>query len=146
MLSMTYCNKKPLWSLEALSCSTDKNRRAFLKTMYQEDDSPLYTGGGIAQLIWPVHLHSGGKEMEYANPTPTAGRPRVCIDRLLPRDILRHQEITEEAARSGTPQSSRAVIIPKRVWPNGSKLRVQFLGGTAAHHASKRFGGLMLRT
>ncbi len=76
--------------------------------------------------------------MTYATPTPTVDRPRVCIDRLLPRDILRHQEVTEAAARSGTPQTSRAIIIPNRVWPNGSKLRVQFLGGSAAQQAKVR--------
>ncbi len=76
--------------------------------------------------------------MEYAKPTPAADRPRVCIDRLLPRDILRHQEVVEEAPRAGLPQTTRAILVRNRVWPNGSRLRVQFMGGTPAQQTKAK--------
>ena len=51
-------------------------------------------------------------------------RPRVCIDRVLPRDLLRPQRII---ARAGV---SRAIVDPKKLWVTGSTLRVRFMGGT----------------
>jgi hypothetical protein len=44
---------------------------------------------------------------------------RVCHDRLLPMDLVR-------------PQASRAIIVFRKLWINGSKLHVRFMGGTPA--------------
>lgn len=76
--------------------------------------------------------------MEYAVPTPPEERPKVCIDKLLPRDIMRQQEVRAEVARAGLPQTAEAVLVRRSVWPNGQRLRVQFLGGTAAQQAKAR--------
>lgn len=73
--------------------------------------------------------------MEYASPTPTAQRPKVCIDKVLPRNLARHQEVTVGPPRAGLPNTSRAIAVRQRVWPNGATLRVQFLGGTAPQRA-----------
>lgn len=57
-----------------------------------------------------------------------AERPRICIDRVLPQDVFRMQRVTR--ARGGAPV--RAVFEFRKMWVNGSVLRVRFLGGTAA--------------
>jgi hypothetical protein len=56
----------------------------------------------------------------------TKERARVCIDRVLPRDMMRLQA----TARSGG--RVRAIAPVGKTWMNGSTLRVRFLGGTAA--------------
>ena len=53
-------------------------------------------------------------------------RVKVCIDRLLPRDVLRPRSTRSENGRT------RAIIVHRKMWVNGSRLRVRFLGGTAA--------------
>ncbi|MFN9460356.1 MAG: M12 family metallopeptidase [Acidobacteriota bacterium] len=63
-------------------------------------------------------------------PKPTP-QPRVCIDRVLPKDALRFQE----TRRVGRPAVLRAVAPIGKTWINGSTLRVRFLGGTAAERA-----------
>lgn len=50
--------------------------------------------------------------------------PRVCIDRRLPRHSLTATRTT------GRPAGRRAIIVPGRMWVNGSTLRVHFMGGT----------------
>lgn len=62
----------------------------------------------------------------------THTHPRVCFDRILPRDLLRRPS-AGAAAASRLPDRA-AIIIGKR-WPNGSILRVSFLEGTASQHA-----------
>lgn len=54
-------------------------------------------------------------------------RPRTCYDRILPRDLFLPQ----------TPpnQASRAVFEFRKMWINGSKLRVRFIGGTPEQQA-----------
>jgi hypothetical protein len=59
---------------------------------------------------------------------PGTPRARVCIDRVLPRDMMRLQA----TARSGG--RVRAIAPVGKTWMNGSTLRVRFLGGTAAQH------------
>ena len=54
---------------------------------------------------------------------------RFCIDRILPRDLSRPQRM--RSVRGGR---SRAIIDFRKLWPNGSTLRVRFMGGTAAQH------------
>ncbi len=57
---------------------------------------------------------------------------KVCIDRLLPRDeILMEPQQTISLGRG----PSRAVFLFKKMWINGSKLRVRFMGGTPAQQA-----------
>lgn len=57
-------------------------------------------------------------------------RPKVCIDRISPRDLLRFRPVTR--MRDGR---SRAISPIGKTWMNGSTLRVRFIGGTAAQRA-----------
>ena len=53
-------------------------------------------------------------------------RVKACIDRLLPRDVQRPQHTRTSNGRA------EAIIVHRKMWVNGSRLRVRFLGGTAA--------------
>jgi hypothetical protein len=59
---------------------------------------------------------------------PKPPRARVCIDRVLPRDMMRLQATARRGGRV------RAIAPVGKTWMNGSTLRVRFLGGTAAQH------------
>ncbi len=59
-------------------------------------------------------------------------RAKVCIDRILPHELLRPQP----TRRSGGVL--RAMSPIGKAWMNGSTLHVRFLGGTAAQHALVR--------
>ncbi|MDJ0809519.1 MAG: M12 family metallopeptidase [Desulfobacterales bacterium] len=51
--------------------------------------------------------------------------PKMCFDRLLPDDInLMH-------THPGGVDVARAIIVIRKMWPNGSTLHVRFMGGTA---------------
>jgi len=63
---------------------------------------------------------------------PKAPRARVCIDRVLPRELMRLQPTTRSGGRV------RAIAPIGKTWMNGSTLRVRFLGGTARQHAIVR--------
>jgi hypothetical protein len=54
---------------------------------------------------------------------------RVCQDRILPQDLARPQPTVDI---NGRP---RAIIIIRKMWINGSTLRVRFMGGTPAQQA-----------
>ncbi|KAB2963222.1 M12 family metallopeptidase [Zoogloea sp.] len=54
-------------------------------------------------------------------------RPKVCIDRLLPAEMMRHQE-----TMAGPAGRVRAISPRGKTWNNGSTLRVRFIGGTQA--------------
>jgi Astacin (Peptidase family M12A) len=56
---------------------------------------------------------------------PTA--TRICFDRLLPSEVM------QPLLQARGP--SRAAFFFRKLWPNGSVLRVRFLGGTAAQRA-----------
>jgi Astacin (Peptidase family M12A)/Bacterial pre-peptidase C-terminal domain len=58
---------------------------------------------------------------------------RVCQDRLLPRDLVRPQQTIQIGG--GT---SRAIIVLGKLWINGSKLHVRFMGGTPAQQAKAK--------
>ena len=62
-----------------------------------------------------------------------ADRPKVCIDRILPRDLMRLQPTRR--VRGG---GARAIAPIGKTWMNGSTLRVRFMGGTAAEQAVAR--------
>ena len=65
---------------------------------------------------------------------PTA--TRICFDRILPSEVM------QPLLPSSAP--SRAAFFFRKLWPNGSVLRVHFLGGTAAQRAvqwPRRAGG-----
>ncbi len=68
-----------------------------------------------------------------------AERPKVCIDRILPRDLMRLQPTTR-----GREGRTRAISPIGKTWMNGSTLRVRFMGGTAAAAGRRaRAGGLV---
>lgn len=56
-------------------------------------------------------------------------KPKVCIDRVPPLDLYRQQHMIR---RQGV---LRAVFEFRKMWINGSTLRVRFLGGTADQQA-----------
>jgi hypothetical protein len=58
-----------------------------------------------------------------------ASRPKVCIDRILPRDMMRLQPTRNLGGRP------RALAPIGKTWMNGSTLRVRFIGGTAEQRA-----------
>jgi hypothetical protein len=59
-------------------------------------------------------------------------RPKVCFDRILPRDLMRFQ-----ATVRGREGRVRAISPIGKTWMNGSTLRVRFMSGSA----SRRTGG-----
>lgn len=61
-----------------------------------------------------------------------AEKPRICIDRVLPREVFRRAPVM----RGRGP--ARAVFEFRKMWINGSTLRVRFLGGSAAQRAIAR--------
>lgn len=58
---------------------------------------------------------------------------KVCHDRILPRDMFRPQP----TMRVGGGRV-RAVIFFRKLWVNGSTLRVKFMGGTSAQQAKAK--------
>ncbi|MCC6535082.1 MAG: pre-peptidase C-terminal domain-containing protein [Burkholderiales bacterium] len=61
-----------------------------------------------------------------------ATRAKVCLDRVLPRDLMRLQPTARKGGRV------RAIAPIGKTWMNGSTLRVKFLGGSAAQRAKVR--------
>jgi hypothetical protein len=55
---------------------------------------------------------------------------KVCHDRILPADLARHQPTARVRVQGVT--RVRAVFEFRKMWINGSTLRVRFMGGTAA--------------
>ncbi|MDO8356370.1 MAG: hypothetical protein Q7U76_08290 [Nitrospirota bacterium] len=53
-------------------------------------------------------------------------RPNVCIDRILPRDLMRLQRT--KPMRDGV---RRAIAPIGKTWINGSTLNMRFMGGTS---------------
>jgi len=62
-----------------------------------------------------------------------ADRFKVCIDRILLRDLMQLQ--MTKPTKSGI---SRAVAPIGKTWTNGSTLRVRFLGGSPTEQAVAR--------
>ncbi len=60
-------------------------------------------------------------------------RPKICIDRIAPRDLMRFQPVSR--MRDGRV---RAISPIGKTWMNGSTLRVRFIGGSAAEQAVAR--------
>ena len=59
--------------------------------------------------------------------------PKMCFDRVLPRDVMRPQLTTT------APNGQTRAISPRgKSWLNGSNLLVRFLGGSAAEQATAR--------
>ena len=70
-------------------------------------------------------------------------RPKVCIDRILPRDLMRLQPTTRGGGRT------RAIAPIGKTWMNGSTLQVRFIGGTPPRRppcVSRPAGGPRMRT
>jgi hypothetical protein len=59
-------------------------------------------------------------------------RPKICIDRILPRDLMSLQPTTRGGGRT------RAIVPIGKTWMNGSTLQVRFMGGTATQKATVR--------
>jgi hypothetical protein len=59
-------------------------------------------------------------------------RAKVCIDRILPRDMMRFQPTVR-----GREGRVRAISPIGKTWMNGSTLQVRFIGGSAANRAPR---------
>ncbi len=59
-------------------------------------------------------------------------RTKICIDRLLPRELMRLQPTARRDGRV------RAISPIGKTWMNGSTLRVRFMGGSAAQQTVAR--------
>jgi hypothetical protein len=57
---------------------------------------------------------------------------KVCHERTLPKDQMRAQAVVR---RNGI---AHAIIVARKMWINGSTLRVRFMGGTAAEQRTAR--------
>ena len=55
--------------------------------------------------------------------------PKICFDRILPRDLNRPRRALAIGDRA------RAIIVIRKLWPNGSTLRVRFMEGTSDQQA-----------
>jgi hypothetical protein len=62
-----------------------------------------------------------------------ADRPKICIDRILPRDMMRFQPTVR-----GREGRVRAISPIGKTWMNGSTLRVRFMGGSSTQQAVAR--------
>ena len=51
--------------------------------------------------------------------------PNICFDKILPRDLNR----PHRALALNNPL--RAILVIRKMWPNGSSLKVRFMGGTS---------------
>ena len=60
-------------------------------------------------------------------------KPKICIDRVLPPENFRSQPVVR---RRGGP--SRAVFEFRKMWINGSTLRVRFMGGSSGEKKTAR--------
>lgn len=61
-----------------------------------------------------------------------ADRAKVCIDRVVPQQIMQPQRIIKSRGRE------RAISPIGKAWMNGSTLKVRFMGGTTAEQATAR--------
>ena len=59
--------------------------------------------------------------------------PRVCFDRVLPQEIMRHHNVIQPARGP-----VRAISPVGKLWMSGSTLRVRFLGGAASQQTIAR--------
>lgn len=60
---------------------------------------------------------------------------KICHDRLLPQDLARPQH-TKDSERPD--DVLEAIIVFRKLWLNGSNLRVRFMGGTSAQQAKAK--------
>ena len=63
-----------------------------------------------------------------------ARRPKVCIDRVLPHNLMKFQATT----RGGGGKATRAIAPIGKTWMNGSTLHVRFIDGTVAQQKIAR--------
>lgn len=61
-------------------------------------------------------------------------RLKVCFDRMLPQDSFRQQPLSRPRGRD----NFRAILEFRKMWINGSTLRVRFMGGTEAQRKNAR--------
>ncbi len=57
-------------------------------------------------------------------------RPRICIDRIAPRDVGRPLDTVVVPDRGGDGPTRAVVPDTRALWPNGTTLTVGFLGGS----------------
>jgi hypothetical protein len=72
------------------------------------------------------------KPIKAGGITIMAERAKICIDRVLPTELMRPQRTMR------TKSGERAISPIGKTWMNGSTLRVRFMGGTANEQATAR--------
>jgi hypothetical protein len=72
------------------------------------------------------------RQQEPKGETVMAEKPKVCIDRILPSQVMRPQQTMR------TRNGARAIAPIGKTWMNGSTLRVRFLDGGASEQATAR--------
>jgi astacin (peptidase family M12A) len=88
--------------------------------------APLGLEQGLLSLrLVPAQIHTKEK-------TIMADKPKICIDRTLPSELMRPQRTMR------TRGGERAIAPIGKTWMNGSTLRVRFLAGTAGEQATAR--------
>src|SRR5262245_57041283 len=66
-----------------------------------------------------------------------AGTEKVCFDRILPHELNRPRARRMMMLGNGP---TRAAFEIAKLWPNGTRIRIRFLGGTSAQHETvKKF-------
>lgn len=67
-------------------------------------------------------------------------KPKICFDKILPRDMFKPKMAVFNQAGSGNFKPTRAAFEKKKLWINGSTLRVKFMeGNTSQHNQVKKF-------
>jgi len=91
---------------------------------------------GAAAKSKPAAKRQPAKRKATAKGTAAKRYPRlhVCTDRVVTTDLVRPHHVM----RFGPVGRVRAVIFFRKLWVNGSTLRVRFLGGSAAQQANAK--------
>lgn len=58
-----------------------------------------------------------------------------CVDRVIPDSFSRSSMRMLANPNLGSLHFERAILVINKMWPNGTTLRVSFIGGSAAEHA-----------
>ncbi len=61
----------------------------------------------------------------FGEARPDLSTPKICFDMIPPRDLNYNRP--HRTLALGDPM--RAILVIRKMWPNGSVLRVRFLGG-----------------
>ena len=119
-------NGEPYVFRDASMWRTERSRAIPFRVASQEKARLPTACAGLGTRSGPVPLTMKCTE----NVMPR--QPRICIDRILPAQLMRHQTTVRRAG------ATRALIPIGKTWMNGTTLRVRFIGGSSADRAKAR--------